>query len=44
MVAFNYRRVPSIAFARQLIERGKFGRVFHFNAVYYRDWLLDPIL
>ena len=42
MVAFNYRRVPAIAFARQMIEEGKIGKVFHFNAVYYQDWLVDP--
>jgi predicted dehydrogenase len=42
MIAFNYRRVPALAFARQLIEQGKIGRVFHFNAVYYQDWLVDP--
>jgi len=42
MVAFNYRRVPAIALARQMIEEGKIGRIFHFNAVYYQDWLVDP--
>lgn len=42
MVAFNYRRVPAIAFARQMIDEGKIGKVFHFNAVYYQDWLVDP--
>ncbi len=42
MTAFNYRRVPAIALARQMIEAGKIGRVFHFNAVYYQDWLVDP--
>lgn len=42
MVAFNYRRVPAIALAKQLIQEGKIGRVFHFNAVYYQDWLVDP--
>jgi predicted dehydrogenase len=42
MVAFNYRRVPAIALARQLIEQGKIGRIFHFNAVYYQDWLVNP--
>ncbi len=42
MVAFNYRRVPALALAKQLIEQGKIGRVFHFNAVYYQDWLVDP--
>jgi len=42
MVAFNYRRVPALVLAKQLIEQGKIGRVFHFNAVYYQDWLVDP--
>jgi len=42
MVAFNYRRVPAIALARQMIDDGKIGKVFHFNAVYYQDWLVDP--
>ncbi len=42
MVAFNYRRVPALALAKRLIEEGKIGKVFHFNAVYYQDWLVDP--
>jgi predicted dehydrogenase len=42
MVAFNYRRVPAIMLARQLIEAGKIGEIRHFNAVYYQDWLIDP--
>jgi predicted dehydrogenase len=42
MVAFNYRRVPAIMLAKQLIEQGKIGKIHHFNAVYYQDWLVDP--
>lgn len=42
MVAFNYRRVPAIVLARQMIERGELGRILHFNAVYYQDWQVDP--
>ena len=42
MVAFNYRRVPAIALAKQLIDQGKLGRIVHFDAVYYQDWLVDP--
>jgi len=41
-VWFNYRRVPAIAFARQLIDEGRIGRVFHFRAVYLQDWTMDP--
>lgn len=42
MMIFNYRFVPALALAKQLIESGKLGKVHHFNAVYYQDWLVDP--
>lgn len=41
MVAFNYRRVPALAFARKLIEDGRIGTVRHVRAVYLQDWLSD---
>jgi predicted dehydrogenase len=42
MVAFNYRRVPALVLAKQLIQAGKLGEIRHFNAVYYQDWLVNP--
>lgn len=42
MIAFNYRRVPAIAYAKQLIESGKLGEIYHMRAVYLQDWILDP--
>jgi len=42
MVAFNYRRVPAIALARQLIADGLLGDIHHIRARYLQDWLLDP--
>ncbi len=42
MVAFNYRRVPALVLAKNLITAGKIGKIHHFNAVYYQDWLVDP--
>jgi predicted dehydrogenase len=42
LVWFNYRRVPAIAFTRQLIDRGRIGRVFHYRAVYLQSWGNDP--
>jgi predicted dehydrogenase len=42
MVAFNYRFVPAIVQARQLIESGVLGRIFHFRAVYLQEWIIDP--
>jgi predicted dehydrogenase len=37
-VWFNYRRCPAVAFARQLVERGKLGRIYHVRASYLQDW------
>ena len=42
MVGFNYRRVPAVAFARQLIAAGKIGTVRHVRAQYLQDWIVDP--
>jgi predicted dehydrogenase len=41
MVWFNYRRVPAIAFARQLIDDGRIGTVFHYDAAYRQQWGAD---
>ncbi|GAA3513162.1 putative dehydrogenase [Streptosporangium album] len=42
MVAFNYRRVPAIALARQWIAEGRLGRLHHVRAQYLQDWIADP--
>jgi predicted dehydrogenase len=42
MCGFNYRRVPAVAFMRQLIEAGKIGTIRHVRAVYLQDWIVDP--
>jgi predicted dehydrogenase len=43
MVCHNYRRIPAIALARQMIDAGEIGeRIFHFHARYAQDWLVDP--
>jgi predicted dehydrogenase len=40
MVGFNYRFVPAVRLARELIQSGKLGRIYHFRAVYLQEWLL----
>jgi predicted dehydrogenase len=40
MVAFNYRFVPAVRQARELICSGKLGRIYHFRAQYFQEWLL----
>ena len=42
MINFNYRAVPAVAFAKQLIDRGMIGTPYHFRAVYLQDWIVDP--
>lgn len=37
-VWFNYRRCPAVAFARQLIQEGRLGRILHVRAHYLQDW------
>jgi predicted dehydrogenase len=41
LVWYNYRRVPAIAFARQLIDEGRIGTPFHYNAAYRQQWGAD---
>jgi predicted dehydrogenase len=42
MLVFNYRRVPAIAFARQIIASGQLGKIRHFRGTYLQDWIADP--
>ncbi|WP_026539301.1 Gfo/Idh/MocA family protein [Arthrobacter sp. 9MFCol3.1] len=42
MIGFNYRRVPALALARELITEGRLGTVRHVRAAYLQDWLVDP--
>ncbi|MDX6336404.1 MAG: hypothetical protein QOG05_3744, partial [Streptosporangiaceae bacterium] len=42
MVGFNYRRVPALALARDLIAGGRVGEIRHVRASYLQDWLADP--
>jgi predicted dehydrogenase len=42
MVAFNYRRVPAIALAREMIQQGRLGSIRQVRALYLQDWLSDP--
>jgi predicted dehydrogenase len=42
MIGFNYRRVPALALARELIAEGRLGTIRHVRAAYLQDWLVDP--
>ncbi|MFQ3190069.1 MAG: putative dehydrogenase [Paraglaciecola sp.] len=38
----NYRRMPAVMLARQLISEGRVGRIFHWRGTYQQDWIIDP--
>ena len=42
MVSFNYRFVPAIRQAYELIKSGDLGEIYHFRAVYLQEWIADP--
>jgi predicted dehydrogenase len=42
MTGFNYRRVPAVTLARQLVTEGRIGQIRHVRASYLQDWLVDP--
>ncbi|HID23977.1 MAG TPA: Gfo/Idh/MocA family oxidoreductase [Planctomycetaceae bacterium] len=41
MVSFNYRRVPAVTLAKQIIDDGKLGRIFHYRAQFLQDWTIS---
>jgi predicted dehydrogenase len=41
MCAFNYRFVPAVRLARELIEAGELGEIYHFRGRYLQEWILD---
>jgi predicted dehydrogenase len=44
LCAFNYRFVPAVRLARELIEAGDLGEIRHFRGRYLQDWGDDPTL
>lgn len=44
MVWYNYRRVPAVVLAKQLIDEGRLGRIFHYRAKFLQDWTISTEL
>jgi predicted dehydrogenase len=38
--AFNYRFVPAVRLAYDLIKGGRLGRIYHFRATYLQEWIM----
>jgi predicted dehydrogenase len=41
MVWYNYRRVPAVTLAKQIIDSGKLGKIFHYRANFLQDWTIN---
>jgi myo-inositol 2-dehydrogenase/D-chiro-inositol 1-dehydrogenase len=43
-VWYNYRRVPAVVMLKQLLDEGKFGRIFHYRTKFLQDWTISKDL
>ena len=44
MVWYNYRRVPAVTLAKQLVDEGQLGKIFHYRANFLQDWTISADL
>src|SRR5438034_1592668 len=44
MVWYNYRRIPAVTLAKQLIDEGRLGKIFHYRAKFLQDWTISSEL
>jgi predicted dehydrogenase len=42
MTAFNYRFYPAIVLAKEIIDSGELGEIYHFRGRYHQEWIMDP--
>ncbi len=43
-VWYNYRRIPAVTLAKQLIDEGRLGRIYHYRANFLQDWTISADL
>ena len=43
-VWYNYRRVPAVTLAKQIVDSGKLGQIFHYRANFLQDWTISEDL
>lgn len=41
-ICFNYRFLPAVQLAKQILTEGQIGDIHHYRATYLQDWLADP--
>ena len=43
-VYYNYRRLPAVTLAKQIVDSGKLGKIFHYRANFLQDWTISEDL
>ena len=43
-VWYNYRRLPAVTLAKQIIDSGKLGKIYHYRANFLQDWTISADL
>ena len=43
-VWYNYRRAPAVTLAKQIVDSGKLGKIFHYRANFLQDWTINADL
>ncbi|MDX5338335.1 MAG: Gfo/Idh/MocA family oxidoreductase, partial [Cyclobacteriaceae bacterium] len=43
-VWYNYRRIPAVTLAKNIVASGKLGKIFHYRANFLQDWTINPDL
>jgi predicted dehydrogenase len=43
-VWYNYRRLPAVTLAKQIVDSGKLGKIYHYRANFLQDWTISADL
>jgi len=43
-VWYNFRRIPAVTLAKQIVDSGKLGKIFHYRAQFLQDWTISADL
>ena len=43
-VWYNYRRIPAVTLAKQIVDSGKLGQIYHYRANFLQDWTINANL
>ena len=43
-VWYNYRRIPAVTLAKNIVDSGKLGKIYHYRANFLQDWTINENL